>query len=304
MSAILSKNLFDILGDENDQPVEVVAPKTIDPPAQIQPSKTPRAPKNEYPRRGGRASRPVTGEKQVLKDRNNRAPKSDNTPFENPPQHNEGKLNHAPQRHGARGGRVGRGRDFDRRSGTGTQKGGEKKEVAGKGSWGNAIETETSALVEEPVAEPVAEPKTPAEDSDVVPEEEKEPEEELKTLEQFFMEQQSKKAAALEMNTRKANEGADETQWKDTTLLKKSDQEEAFFSGSKSASNKVKKNKEKPQKTYLEIDQTFTASRGNARGRGRGGRGRGDFGSRNNRGGHGEKLNVADTSAFPSLGAN
>ena len=95
---------------------------------------------------------------KVLKDRNNRAPKSDNTPFENLPQNNEGKLNHVPQRHGARGGRVGRGRDFDRRSGAGTQKGGEKKEVAGKGSWGNAIETETSALVEEPVAEP----KTPA----------------------------------------------------------------------------------------------------------------------------------------------
>lgn len=60
--------------------------------------------------------------------------------------------------------------------------------------------------------------ETPAAES----EENKEPEEVFKTLDQYFAE---KAKPAAEVSIRRANEGADEAQWKDAVVLKKEDEE-------------------------------------------------------------------------------
>ncbi|KAI8812503.1 hypothetical protein BJ742DRAFT_20870 [Cladochytrium replicatum] len=112
---------------------------------------------------------------------------------------------------------------------------------------------------------------------------EKEPEEVLKTYEQYQAELAAKRASLASVNVRKANEGADDGQWKDAVPLAREEEEEEFFSG-KTKSKKATPAKEKQ-------------SKGRGRGEGPGdNRGRG-------RGPRQNVVNVGDESAFPSLGA-
>ncbi|KAG8905562.1 hypothetical protein FRB99_008667 [Tulasnella sp. 403] len=113
------------------------------------------------------------------------------------------------------------------------------------------------------------------------------------------------------VESRRANEGAEEDLFKDAQVLLKP--EEEYFN--KPKSNRVKSQKEQKEKITIEIDGQFSeppGGRGARGGRGRGApRGRGGRG-RGGRGGYGGYANgangapgvdVEDTSAFPTLDA-
>lgn len=98
---------------------------------------------------------------------------------------------------------------------------GEKKDVAGKGAWGDAVESGAAAVTEDAGVE-----KAVDENGNPIEEEKKEDEEPVevqKTLEEYLAEKKKLGADAA----RKANEGSDDSQWKDAVVLKK--EEEDFF---------------------------------------------------------------------------
>ncbi|KAF8591871.1 hypothetical protein K439DRAFT_1643873 [Ramaria rubella] len=114
---------------------------------------------------------------------------------------------------------------------------------------------------------------------------------------------------------RRANEGVDESLWKDAVPLSKAKEEDNYFVGKTKSAPKARAKKE--EKVHIEIEARFERpDRGRGRG-GRGGRG-GDRGGDRPRGGGGrgrggprggahenvpaqQDVNVADQSAFPSL---
>ncbi|KAH7931016.1 hypothetical protein BV22DRAFT_1027780 [Leucogyrophana mollusca] len=144
---------------------------------------------------------------------------------------------------------------------------------------------------------------------------EREPEEEdnTLTLEQYLAQQKEKESSVVpKLEVRKANEGADDKIWEGAAPLKK-DEEEAYFAGKTKSAPKSRG--EKKEKVFIEIEARFERpARGGPRGRGgdrgdrgdrgRGGRGRGGPG-RGRGGANGNAatpvVNVADTTAFPSL---
>ncbi|KAJ1565940.1 hypothetical protein HK096_006200 [Nowakowskiella sp. JEL0078] len=212
------------------------------------------------------------------------------------------------------GGPSGRGafrgaREFDRQSGNDWDDG-VKKEIAGKGTWGDKAEAQIEAKADAEVAVVVeATEEKPVEAP-------KEVEPEVKSFEQYQAELAAKRASLASTSVRVANNGEDN--FGDAIKFKRTDDEEVLFSGKAEKVKKVKEIKEKPVKIALEIEQRFSdeshrGSETRGRGRGdRGGRGRGDErrgGER--RGGRGGArggkqseqpyINIEDPTAFPSL---
>ncbi|KAK9728709.1 hypothetical protein K7432_000855 [Basidiobolus ranarum] len=189
---------------------------------------------------------------------------------------------------GARRGFAGRGREFDRKSATG--KVDSEKKV--HQSWGDA---KTDIKDGEKIVSGEAKEGDKTEEEKVeTPVEE----DNSKTLEEYYAEKAQKLAAigvALP-EARSANEGVDDSQWKDGVALAKSDEE--YFVALNKSKSKGKKEK-KQDKVAVNIQQRFNEApkRGGFEGRGRGGRGA--------RGGRSapktNNVNVNDESAFPSL---
>lgn len=145
---------------------------------------------------------------------------------------------------------------------------------------------------------------------------EREPEEEDNTVsyDQYLAQKAAEESALPKLAPRTANEGQDDSQWKDAVPVTKAE-EEAYFAPKAKAASKPKAKKE--EKVFIEIDARFERpSRGGERGRGgrggdrggdrgdRGGRGggRGRGGERGPRGGRAAQgVDVADEKAFPSL---
>jgi plasminogen activator inhibitor 1 RNA-binding protein len=121
------------------------------------------------------------------------------------------------------------------------------------------------------------------------------------------------------LEVRRANEGADESLWKDAIKVTKGEEEEAYFAGKAKAAPKART--QKAEKVYIPIEPTFQRpdrpSRGGRGGRGDRGGDRGDRGPRPGRGRGGRdrppngnyggyanspsNISVDDESAFPSL---
>ncbi|TPX48595.1 hypothetical protein SeLEV6574_g01951 [Synchytrium endobioticum] len=227
-----------------------------------------------------------------------------------------------------RGRPAGRGREYDRRSGR-VDMDSEKKEVAGKGSWGDPVTSETGGEHVEglPAEDALATAKIDSSDLEraeggATPDEgaataaepkEQSPEDKFKSLEDYLKEQAEKKAATAAAASRKANEGADTSQWKDTVEFKRCDDEDVFIA---LGQTKSKKTAGAAAKEKVQVDLNITFNEGAARrgGRGdfRGGRGRGvDRGERaaalggggGGKGRAGPQVQLNDTNAFPSLGS-
>lgn len=145
-------------------------------------------------------------------------------------------------------------------------------------------------------------------------EREQEEEDNTLTLDQYLAQKAEKEASLLpKLETRKANEGADDSLWKDAIQVQKGEEEEAYFATKRKSAPKART--EKKEKVFLEIDARFERpDRGGRGGRGRGdrgdrggarpGRGRGGDGSRRGGGGRSNGpavVNVDDEKAFPSL---
>ncbi|OUM63403.1 hypothetical protein PIROE2DRAFT_69383 [Piromyces sp. E2] len=261
MADVRSKNPFELLGDEEEaaqtttkltrNEKKILKNEVID-----NSRATPRENRlrNDYPKRGGFAGKSTRPARSSEGGDNRRGDRS---------------------RRGGRGEYKGRGREFDRHSGS-ARRDSQKKDVAGKGSWGKPTEN----------LEEVVEVEQNENEEEV---KETKPEEKLMTLEDYLA-SQAKKAIVNENTIRTANEGVDESKWAETVELSKD--EEAYFVGKgNEKSHRVKKQKEK---TYVyEIEQRFNDSR-------RGGRG-GRQNRNNNKRPANNKVNVDDTNDFPSL---
>ncbi|CAI2165910.1 14518_t:CDS:2 [Funneliformis geosporum] len=83
-----------------------------------------------------------------------------------------------------------------------------------------------------------------------------EPEEVVKTYDEYLTEKALKSLDISLPEARKPNEGTDDSQWKDAVQLEKEDEEDFLFTG-KEQSYRLKSKKSKA-KNYLEIEPTFT----------------------------------------------
>ncbi|KAJ1914876.1 hypothetical protein IWQ60_008650 [Tieghemiomyces parasiticus] len=229
-----------------------------------------------------------------------------------------------PSRGGARGGRGGRGGarggdragNYDRHSRTGLHDSAKKVNQG----WGKATEGSAPAVTaaegaaapgEEGAAAPATEEgaEASAEKPAAAPrrEEPEEEEEVIRTLDDYRKEAAKRSKAAAELRAksagRLANEGTDDSQWKDAVPLNR--QTEEFFTATSTGGSKKSRSKESRIKTQLDIEQRFAPIR---RGGFRGDDGsarpaRGGASSSAPRGGRsGAPVNTQDQRAFPTLG--
>ncbi|KAI8141549.1 hypothetical protein BJV82DRAFT_618188 [Fennellomyces sp. T-0311] len=262
-NATFSKNLYDILGDDNEvrQPAAPAKEKKVD-------------------------ETKANGEKRA-----------------------NGKTNGAPRGGAARGGRGAarrgrdqngrqRGRQFDRHSGTGIVDS-EKKEKQG---WGHAETAEAEAAQDSPA------PKDPA-SAEGQAAEVAEPEEQVKTYDEFLAEKAAKSLKVSLPEARKANEGsAPDAKFENAVAFKKEDEPDFYVNKDAKPAKKAEKQQRK-EKVIVEIEQRFQEKpRGGFRGERRGGerrggerRGRGN--GRRGRQSNAPAVNIQDDAAFPSLGA-
>ncbi|KAJ3303186.1 hypothetical protein HDV03_004095 [Kappamyces sp. JEL0829] len=267
----LVANPFSLLNDESAEP-EVAGPKKAVAPAQ----KAVVAPKQVV---GKTPLKEKTGNSGAGKPVQRKGPRDTTKAgdFEEKPEHKEASAS-APKEKTQRR----KGREFDRRSNYPAKNGEEKKEVAGKASWGSEVEAQLEAAAEGGAA---------AADEEVVAAE-PDPEDSFKSLADYRAEKEAARVAT-ESKVRKPNEGVDESQWKKLTLVNKSGEDEVFFVG-KNAAEKDRKSKDKSAKTVVQIEQTFAPPPREPRAeRVRGGkapRGKGEG-----------AVNVMDPNAFPAL---
>lgn len=218
-----------------------------------------------------------------------------------------------------RGHAGGRGREYDRKSGR-MDINSEKKEFAGKGAWGDPVTSETGGehveglTTDQALATVNADAKQnePAEDvfasaeegAATAAEKEPDPEEKYKSLQDYMKEQAEKKKIAPSATvSRKANEGADTSLWKDTIEFKRNEEDDVFIA---LGQTKSKKSSGVVAKEKVQVDLNITFNQGNAR---RGGKvdfkGKGRGGDKDNGKGwearEGLQVQLNDTNAFPSL---
>ncbi|KAI0999711.1 hypothetical protein K3495_g8487 [Podosphaera aphanis] len=318
MSAVVSKNLYELLGNDHDEdsdkepepPVKVIDKTPARTTKRNAPAEAP-ASKNSAAyegRSGGNGRR--SGNDGAFRDPNAGSANNRKKPVEaestNPSGTQEGR---------GRGGRSGP-RNFDRHS---RGVGGDSEKQANHG-WG--ANEGISELADEEAGKAQAENEkmaaiaawgeaTPYGQPDV------EPEDTSISYADYIIQQEEKKAAlaAEALKIRKPNEGATESgKWANAKPIVKDDAED-FVPGT---TGKAKRDRERRQKQVIDIDQRFVDSSerggrggGFRGGRGRGGRGgRGDGPPRDSYGGYGKSdsgpntsINTNDFSSFPSLGS-
>lgn len=329
MSDVKSKNLYELLGNDHDEDSD----KEPQPPTKAIDKTLPRSTKKvapEQPARGGAAGGRggrrggYSGNEGAIRDRDAGAQQNRGKPTDETDRPRRG-------RGAMRGG--GRGRDIrdtrdDRRS-KGLPHDHPKQAdqswggPSGEGEWNDekAGEAIARADAKDPAAEGAEEEAEP------------EPEDNSKSFSDYLAEQAQKKLnLGNPLEARKPNEGSKvDKKWAKAKALpqEKDEDEEAYFVGGEKKANRIRERKEKQ---LVDIDHRFveqprergTGGRG-GRGRGgdsRGGRsergergGRGGRGGppgarggapsagRGGRGGQGGRVDVGDTTAFPSLGA-
>ncbi|KAI8989399.1 hypothetical protein BDB01DRAFT_904116 [Pilobolus umbonatus] len=191
-------------------------------------------------------------------------------------------------------GRPQRGRQFDRHSGTGIV---DTEKKINKG-WGKAETAEAEASKDtlsprDPDA-PEAEVAAPVE-----------PEEVVKTLDEYLAEKANKSLKVALPEARKANDN-DDAAFKGTVPLVKSEQED-FYVSKETKSAKKPTDKARKEKVFVEIEQRFQEksrnefAKNDRRGRNNNGR---NTGRRSTKNAAAPAVNLQDSSAFPSLGAS
>ncbi|KAL1916509.1 uncharacterized protein VTP21DRAFT_5700 [Calcarisporiella thermophila] len=282
-----TKNPFELLGDDAGDAGEVTAQKKVQQaPAAAPQKKEDRRENTRGEERGGRGGA-RGGRSSFPRDRNLgprfRREREDDKEFSR-------SARGARSSERARGGnrRGGRGRQFDRHSATGIVDN-EKKEKQG---WGDS---KTSELDGEKIASNDVNEAANEDKKEAAP---VEPEEVVKTLDEYLAEKAAKSLAVSAPAPRKANEGVDNSQWGDAVPLEKEDSEYLRLGKEKAAKGK----KEKSAKTFVDIEQRFAEvpRRGGFRDERRNGRG----GEKPKRGGRKQAngaVNVSDETAFPSL---
>ncbi|KAI9891085.1 MAG: hypothetical protein M1814_003284 [Vezdaea aestivalis] len=299
---VSSKNPYDILGnDESDSDQERGPVKTVDKPQsrtakRNNPDGAPSTPKPGGDRGGRRGG--ASGVDGGSGDRN-----AVNLPVR--PRGNDdggrGDRDRGVRRgRGGRGGRGGAYHNKDDRSGrVDTDKSVSQGwgSTTGEGEWQDEKAGEAMAQTEatEATTEPAA---TGEENAAPEPAEaEVEPEDNTKSYADYVAEQEANKDSSLGLlQARRPNEGKQNKQWAKAKPLEKEENDEYMIGGGQS---KSKRERQRKEKTVVDIDQRYVEPSGGrgdrgdrgdrgGRGRGRGERGeRGDRGDRGDRGGRG-----------------
>ena len=212
MTDVLSTNIFALL-DEPSAPA----------PAPVTEKKTPAAAKGPTPKGAAAAAKSVPGSKGAAVNKASNARQADDVETGSDERRDARKPVRGG-RGGARGSFRGRGREFDRHSGA-TRVDSDKKEVAGTGAWGEP--TANYGDAEAPALAADGSPLDPA--SATTPADADEEKENTKTLEEYLAEKSAGKAAASVVASRKPNEGADDSQWKDSKVFARKEEEDVFF---------------------------------------------------------------------------
>ncbi|KAL2813504.1 Stm1-domain-containing protein [Aspergillus cavernicola] len=304
MADVRSKNLYELLGNDPElDPNRVPEPptKALDKPAprhgkRDAPKEAPVRSTEEAPRRAGRGG----GNDAAFRDRNAGSRNNRDKPVD--------EAGQEPNSRPDRGGRGGRGGRHDRQSRTGQS---DTRKQVNQG-WGNQDGEKT--WDDEKAGENIAQtdenqPQTPAEEK---PEE---PEDKSKSFAEYLAE----KAARGDLSAkpvRAANEGSKtDKKWASAKEIKRAEEEEAYIKGKE---EKSKREKQRKEKNFLDVDMRFVeaprgggsggprgggrgrgaprgAPRGGARGAPRGGRGNGPRSER-------PAPVTVDETNFPSLG--
>lgn len=294
MSAVASKNLYELLGNTHDEdsdkepepPVKVIDKTPArttkrNAPAEAPASKAPAATEGRGGRRGG-----FNGNEGAFRDRNAGSANNRTKPTEDGRQDRPARAQGAYDGRGARRGGA-RGGNFDRHSRT---VGGESEKQAGHG-WGAneggaelADEQAGEAIANAEAKEALSGDAAPNDSAIVEPE--VEPEDNHKSYEEYLADLAEKKLAlgAGIPEARKPNEGSkQDKKWASAKAIAK-EEEEDFVSA---AAGKAKRERERKQKQIIDIDQRYFEAAEQRGGRGggfRGSRGRGDGPSRGGRG--------------------
>lgn len=320
MSAVASKNLYELLGNDHDEDSD----KEPEPPTKVIDKTPARTTKRNATGEAPAAKAPIAsegrgtrrgnfnGNEGAFRDRNagsasNRGKPTDDAPRADRPPRAQGTYD-------GRGRGRGGNRNFDRHSRT---VGGESEKQAGHG-WG-AIEG-GAELADEQAGEAMAkaeEKEALTADGDAAPTDgaeaaaEAEPEDNSISYADYLAQLAEKKLALGTgvPEARKPNEGSkQDKKWANAKPISK-EEEEDFVAGS---GGKAKRERERKQKQLLEIDQRFVEAPERGRGGFRGGRGRARGDHRGGAGGRpsgprggssAAPINPEDTSAFPSLGS-
>ncbi|KAG9314396.1 hypothetical protein JVU11DRAFT_5193 [Chiua virens] len=325
--SVATRNPFAIL-EEDDSPPSPPPAAPSAPPSQQTPAAAPAKRAKGGPAvRGGRYYQ-RGGSRQNTADRD--APASDDPPAssDTKQRHSDGERRDGRGR--GRGSNRGRGRTYDRHSATGKIDSDKKLHNGWGGDDGNTeFKVEEAATFDAaaesgnlndwaapvdtsagdwgaPTQESAPEPAPDAEKPDSARRRDQgEEEDNTVTFAQYVAQQKEKESDLLpKLETRKANDGAEDAIWDGATLLQKGEGETYFSGKSKSA---PKARAEKKEKVFLEIDAHFERpSRGRGRGdrgegRGRGGRGRGGRGRGGANGTATTAVSMDDETAFPSL---
>jgi len=292
MSAVASKNLYELLGNDHDEDSD----KEPEPPTKAidkTPARTTKrnatgeAPAAKAPvaseGRGGRRGN-FNGNEGAFRDRNAGSASNRGKPTGDEP-----RGDRPPRAQGTYDGRGrGRGgnRNFDRHS---RSVGGDSEKQAGHG-WG--ANEGGAELADEQAGEAIAnaeQKEAMTADGDAAPTDtaepaaEPEPEDNSISYSDYLAQLAEKKLAlgAGVPEARKPNEGSkQDKKWANAKPISK-EEEEDFVAGS---GGKAKRERERKQKQLLEIDQRFVEAPERGRGGFRGGRGRGDGPPRGGRG--------------------
>ncbi|KAL4885117.1 Stm1-domain-containing protein [Aspergillus karnatakaensis] len=300
MADVRSKNLYELLGNDPElDPNREPEPPTraLDKPAprhgkRDAPKEAPARPtEGGAPRRGGRA----TGNEAAFRDRNAGSRNNREKP-----------IDEAGKESNVRFDRGGRPARRDRQSRTGQT---DTRKQVNQG-WGNQDGEKT--WDDEKAGDNIAktdenEPQTPGEEK---PEE---PVDKSKSFADYLAEKAAREDLSAKA-VRSANEGAkSDKKWAGAKEYKRNEDEEAYIQGS---TEKNKREKQRKEKNFLDVDMRFVeaprSDRGAPRGRGgRGGRGagRGDRGAPRGGRGNGPRTErsapvTVDEKNFPSLGGN
>lgn len=296
MSAVVSKNLYELLGNDHDEdsdkepepPVKVIDKTPARTTKRNAPAEAPASkasvPAERGPRRGG-----FSGNEGAFRDRNAGSANNRGKPTDDGLRQDRHPRTDGERGRGVRSARGGN-RNFDRHS---RGVGGESEKQAGHG-WG--ANEGGAELADEQAGEAIAQADekealtgdgdaAPLTEAAAEPAAEAEPEDNSISYADYLAQQEEKKKAlgAGIPEPRKPNEGSkQDKKWANAKAIAK-DEEEDFVAGS---GGKAKRERERKQKQILEIDQRFVEAPERGRGRGGfgGGRGRGDGPSRGGRG--------------------
>lgn len=130
--------------------------------------------------------------------------------------------------------------------------------------------------------------------------EEQQPAEKTKSYAEYLAEQAAARREDLGVKAARApNEGVKDSKWENAKAYKRDEVDEAYIPGQ---TEKTKREKQRKEKNYLEVDMRFVEPpRSRGGGRGGRGRGRGDYGRGGNR--NAPVAVTVDDENFPSLGS-